>query len=96
MNLETLLIIAFALLLDQYIQLGCDSAYIRGTDLFQTVFCNNAEVLHKALARKAVFTRLLDDRQGVRFGLPERAQWFEVEQIFKMLAEREIIRLGNK
>ncbi|VAW60356.1 L-threonine 3-O-phosphate decarboxylase [hydrothermal vent metagenome] len=74
-------------LLARYIRQDSETAYIKGTDLFQTLFCDKAEALHKALARKGVFTRLLDDGQGVRFGLAKQEQWLTLEQVFEYVAE---------
>jgi cobalamin biosynthesis protein CobC len=61
-------------------------ANIKGTDLFQTLFCNNAIVIHESLAKNAVYTRLLDNRQGVRFALPEKAQWEKLEQVLESMS----------
>jgi len=40
------------------------------TPLFVTCFTDNAAQLHQLLASKGIWTRLLDHRNGVRFGLP--------------------------
>lgn len=42
----------------------------RGTDLFRTVVLPDAAHWHHRLARRAVLVRLLDDRSGLRFGIP--------------------------
>jgi len=43
---------------------------ITGCSLFKTVYCNNAEKIYQLLAKKAVLVRLLDNKSGLRFGLP--------------------------
>ncbi|HED34839.1 MAG TPA: threonine-phosphate decarboxylase [Gammaproteobacteria bacterium] len=73
-------------LLDKYIKPASEMSDIKGTDLFQTLFCDKAETLHKTLAGKGVFTRLLDGGQGVRFGLPQSQHWLVLEQIFETVS----------
>lgn len=43
-----------------------------GCDLFQWVRAPNAELLHDALARRGILTRLFKDTSSLRFGLPGR------------------------
>ncbi|WP_299734651.1 threonine-phosphate decarboxylase CobD [uncultured Endozoicomonas sp.] len=43
---------------------------VYGTPMFATVFTDRACVLHESLCKKGIFTRLLDDESGIRFGLP--------------------------
>jgi len=43
---------------------------ITGCSLFKTVYCDGAERIHESLAKNAVLVRLLDNKQGLRFGLP--------------------------
>ncbi|VAW66268.1 L-threonine 3-O-phosphate decarboxylase [hydrothermal vent metagenome] len=76
-------------LLLQYQLSGDEQATVKGTDLFQTLFCNDAQELHRELAKNAVFTRLLDNKQGLRFGLPESSQWLSLEQVFKKIVNSE-------
>lgn len=42
-----------------------------GSSLFKTVFIKDAEAVHKALCHKGILVRLLDDKSGLRFGLPQ-------------------------
>ena len=72
-------------LLEQFIASKDPLARIKGTDLFQTIFCENARQLHQSLAENSVFTRLLDNSQGVRFGLPEQTQWNRLQQVLMSL-----------
>lgn len=55
---------------------------LKGADLFQTLCCKNAKSLHEALAYHGIFTRLLDNEKGVRFGLPKSSQWSHLESVF--------------
>ncbi len=55
---------------------------LNGTDLFQTLFCDCAEELYELLAQHGLLTRLLDNRKGVRFGLPKCSQWDRFERVF--------------
>ncbi|MRI31933.1 threonine-phosphate decarboxylase [Endozoicomonas sp. OPT23] len=49
--------------------------------MFVTVKTNRAEVLHNALCEKAIFTRLLDEKDGLRFGLPDReTDWQQLSE----------------
>ncbi|MFK5986658.1 MAG: pyridoxal phosphate-dependent class II aminotransferase [Pseudomonadota bacterium] len=43
---------------------------ISGCSLFQTAYCENAEKISQLLARQGVLVRLLDKKDGLRFGLP--------------------------
>lgn len=72
-------------LLQQSILLKNKQASIQGTDLFQTIFCDNAPELHLALAKNGVFTRLLDGKQGLRFGLPPSIQWQRLQRVLHLL-----------
>ncbi len=77
-------------LLLQYKLSNDEFSVIKGTDLFQTLFCDDAIELHRELAKNAVFTRLLDNEQGVRFGLPESSQWVNLEEVFKKMTHNEV------
>lgn len=70
-------------LLNQYINTGpqVKPFPIRGTELFQTLFIENANHWHIKLSEKGVLTRLLDNKQGLRFGLPKDDQWEKLESI---------------
>ncbi|WED28722.1 aminotransferase class I/II-fold pyridoxal phosphate-dependent enzyme [Vibrio sp. DW001] len=52
----------------------------QGTPLFTTVYVENAPYLHEMLCQHQVFTRLCDEMNAVRFGLPASAfQWDKLE-----------------
>ncbi len=52
---------------------------LNGTELFQTLFINDALGLHESLARNAIYTRLLDNQSGIRFGLPKDSEYLKLE-----------------
>ncbi|WP_413283510.1 threonine-phosphate decarboxylase [Vibrio sp. MA40-2] len=53
---------------------------LKGTDLFCTVSIEEAVFLHDWLCQHAIFTRLCDEQDGVRFGLPaDESQWKKLE-----------------
>ncbi len=60
---------------------NASNASVRGTDLFQTLFCDNAVAIHNKLMEYQVYTRLLDNRQGVRFGLPGEKNMSRLESV---------------
>lgn len=62
----------------------------QGTELFQTVFLNNASQWHEQLAVEGVLTRLLDNKQGIRFGLPKDDQWKKLESIFLRVLKKAL------
>jgi len=76
-------------LIEKKLQKKLSDSVLSGTDLFQTLFCKSANELHQALACQGVFTRLLDNKKGLRFGLPQASQWPRVE------AALNTIRLGG-
>ena len=51
-------------ILSQYFQ------NVKSTDLFSTIKSTNAVELHHRLCQQGIFTRLLDEKDGLRFGLP--------------------------
>lgn len=52
-----------------------------GTALFTTVYVENAPYLHDKLCQNQVFTRLCDENNAVRFGLPANVfQWDKLER----------------
>ncbi len=63
--------------LTDFIPIFDAQARLSGTHLFSTVFSSRAEELYELLARQGILTRLLDDRSGVRFGLPGNDQHFQ-------------------
>ena len=57
---------------------------VTGSALFQTVWLGDqAPVVHEALARHGILTRLLDQQDGVRFGLPRESDWFRLEEVLE-------------
>ena len=52
-----------------------------GCDLFQTLMLPQASDVYKQLAQQGVLVRLLDNEQGLRFGLPLPSQWPKLEQV---------------
>lgn len=50
-----------------------------GTDLFQTIYLPNAPSWHEHLCRHGVLTRLTDEQDALRFGLPaDELQWIQL------------------
>lgn len=49
--------------------------------LFQTLYSSHAKKLHKHLASKGIFTRLLDSEEGVRFGLLTKTEMRKLEAL---------------
>ncbi|MFL0796216.1 MAG: threonine-phosphate decarboxylase CobD [Cellvibrionaceae bacterium] len=66
-------------------------APVVGSSLFKTVFLENAEMLHHRLCQRGVLVRLLDDKSGLRFGLPEDIEenWLRLD-----CALRESVEAG--
>ncbi|CAM3598026.1 threonine-phosphate decarboxylase CobD [Parendozoicomonas haliclonae] len=60
---------------------------VAGTMLFQRVLIDGADELHRELCQQGVFTRLLDEKNGVRFGLPgSETEWQRLEQCLQAVA----------
>ena len=60
---------------------------ITGTDLFQRVSLstNNAKILHQQLCEQGILTRLCDELDAIRFGLPKNSEEFErLEQALQL------------
>lgn len=54
---------------------------IAGTGLFQTLYLHNAKQIHEKLCQHAIFVRLTDEKDALRFGLPKNdVQWNKLEQ----------------
>lgn len=53
----------------------------QGCELFKTVYCENSESYYLQLAEKGLLCRLLDNKQGLRFGLPESSDFDQVRDI---------------
>ncbi|SON53068.1 threonine-phosphate decarboxylase [Vibrio tapetis] len=59
-----------------------------GHFLFYTVKLDNAEEVHIALAQQGILTRLCDEKDAVRFGLPKTEQeWQSLEQALNRIKE---------
>jgi len=73
-------------LLIKYILAGYPQRTLTGTVLFKTIFMADAELLFEQLAEQGVLVRLLDNKQGLRFGLPgDEQQWQRLEKVFREL-----------
>jgi len=58
----------------------------KGTALFQTLHCPQAEQYHHALAEQGVLTRLFPEPQLLRFGVPaDEEQWQQLQRALKTL-----------
>ncbi|MCL6416806.1 threonine-phosphate decarboxylase CobD [Aestuariirhabdus sp. Z084] len=58
----------------------CGQGPVRSGGLFTTLFTDQAPALHEGLALQGIWTRLLDNHQGVRLGLPANEnQWQRLE-----------------
>ncbi len=60
----------------------------QGCYLFQTLMDCRAEKIREYLAQQRVLVRLLDNYQGLRFGLPLPSQWPRLEKAFKQIKGR--------
>ena len=63
-------------------------AHVKSTFLFSTVFTEAAYALHEELCQQGIFTRLLDEKNGVRLGLVE-------SEAQKTRLENALIRVHN-
>lgn len=59
---------------------GIDSS---GTYLFKTIIHEQAERIAELFAMNGILVRLLDNKKGLRFGLPSNENWQKVERVFK-------------
>ena len=62
---------------------------IKGTDLFLTLSFNetsdlNAENLYERLCQQAIYVRLTDEKDKLRFGIPTQQQLIKLTKIFKL------------
>ena len=58
------------------------------TTMFATVMTENALEIHRALCSDAVFTRLLDEQNGLRFGLPDsEPDWQQLSKALLLIRE---------
>lgn len=60
-----------------------DFTLLGNTDLFQLASCKNAALMHQALAKQGVWTRLFENIPALRFGLPPDMQWHPLEDALK-------------
>jgi len=56
-------------------------ARIEANALFITLFVDNAEVIYDQLCRKAVYVRLTDEKNALRFGIATEQQLIQLEKI---------------
>jgi len=59
-----------------------------GTTLFKTLMHPQAEYIFELFAQQGVLIRLLDNKQGVRFGLPKKEEWLLIRSIFEQVFKR--------
>jgi cobalamin biosynthetic protein CobC len=72
-----------------FITLNCTTV---GTVFFQTLYIKNAQVLYELLLSKGIYTRLLDNENGIRFGLPStELHWQRLEQALTTLHSDKLI-----
>ncbi|WP_211315216.1 threonine-phosphate decarboxylase CobD [Photobacterium lipolyticum] len=58
----------------------CFAGKISGTELFQTVALPDAPMIHHQLCQHAILTRLCDEQDALRFGLPSNElEWKKLE-----------------
>lgn len=57
--------------------------YPSGSCLFKTIMHVDAEQIFDSFAQKGLLVRLLDNKKGLRFGLPKENQWHDVNSIFE-------------
>jgi cobalamin biosynthetic protein CobC len=64
-----------------------------GTVFFQTLYIKNANQLYELLLTKGIYTRLLDNENGIRFGLPRtELHWQRLEQVLTTLHSDKLIQ----
>ena len=64
-----------------------------GTELFQTVLQADAPLIHRWLCKQAILTRLCDEQNALRFGIPaNEADWQRLEQVLATLSVSEIVQ----
>ncbi|MEI6859164.1 MAG: threonine-phosphate decarboxylase [Shewanella sp.] len=75
-------------LLNRY--LDCPQA---GTHLFTTVYLPDAVQSHDKLCKQQVLTRLCDEKNAIRFGLPaNKFQWVKLECALKHISEKREVQ----
>ena len=74
-------------LLRSYLLINHPQRSIAGTVLFKTLFLENAAFMYEQLAKKGVLVRLLDNKKGLRFGLPaNEKQWQRLDNVLKNIS----------
>lgn len=63
--------------------LGCSGVTPSGTKLFKTIVHVQAEEIFELFAMQGVLVRLLDNKKGIRFGMPGDGDWEKVQQVFE-------------
>lgn len=65
---------------------ACDRGLVVNAGLFATCWWSDAPQVHDALARGGIWTRLLDNKQGVRMGLPpDTSSWSRLRKALASL-----------
>jgi cobalamin biosynthetic protein CobC len=69
--------------------LGFSSA---GTELFTTVYTERAVEYHHLLCENQIYTRLCDEKNAIRFGLPaNETQWQKLEEGLNRVQQQDQI-----
>lgn len=63
----------------------CSGIMPSGTKLFKTIFHLQAEEVFELFAKQGILVRLLDNKQGLRFGMPSNRDWEKVKQVFEFV-----------
>lgn len=75
-------------LLNKFLITGYPNRSIAGTLLFKTLLLDNAPAMYEQLAKSGVLVRLLDNKKGLRFGLPgSEIQWQRLKIVLDGLAK---------
>ena len=69
--------------------------FVAGGALFKTIMHPQAQELFEAFAKEGVLVRLLDNKKGLRFGLPDKNEWQRLDQIFQRVFS-EIDHVNNE
>lgn len=65
-----------------------------GTSLFTTLYCDDAKRLHVLLCEEQIFTRLCDEKNAIRLGLPaNESQWQKLESALIKLSQNKRVSL---
>jgi cobalamin biosynthetic protein CobC len=79
-------------LLSQYLTATPLMAQFCGTTLFITTYLDQAELVHQRLCNKKVYTRLCDEGDSIRFGLPASdSEWIQLEDALKALSSPQTV-----